>query len=1164
MEFWRKGNYIRGISMELKQLAALLIAISALPNTTHAIETHILSNSDGREVFKVKFYQPEDGDFYPYGEDGDTQDDDSQDGPSPRSLTVLEKEKLLQAVQYWADIIQPATNGQAAVLNIGTHKIKGNAMAYSYPIDSVSSKWLYEPSVLAALQGNPDSLSHKHAGADGYFFMGEADWDTEEYVPSLLPRIGKWDTYAVALHETAHTLGISTTAHINKKTMNMDTGYLNYQIYLGQLQALDDNDEPIWAMNQYTSHLYDDNDKQAKEGQIIICNGCIYDAEDVVDGFDLRKDQGYFKGQYVSEVLQGAMPGVPVKIGVFDAPPEAGFVDDNVMSHSELKNSLMSHQRYRNYTTLMEAELALLQDLGYDIDRRNFYGYSIYGNGLSINNEHGFFKRNAAGTAYEQGQYNSSILGLGLHVYGSNNRIIQQADLLTVGAGAAGIRVDGENNILTIAPNTKIHANGLNGRGVMFAYGKNHQLIQQGEVEALGEQGIALSVDFGHNALGDAKEYRGSWIRTRVDEQGNTVNASKLLPELQGSLLKQVDISGRLAGKAAAIYISPNALVDHINVLAGASIQGDIVSEYNQKDEQNNTRTTTVHFGLDSDANGQAMSTGNKQFQFVYNGNIKGTNNLILATEGGITSLNGQQQVIALTVAQDSVLSGNGTYVLTPSQHGKFSNNGTLAPGNSIGKISIDGDFSQSPTGTLLMEVDDQGQHDVLSVTGAVNASGQLSLQPLAGWYGADWRVNSTDMLQFTHANTGQLLLNNTVFSPSLQLQAAATGAQQWQFSIKRADDAYSRYAIDNNSRNVGMALSNIASSPSAPMKKLLSTLDFSAANGADIQTALPQLSPQSYSMLLSHGLKQEQRYSEALLGTSMRSLQMSPDWDEQRIFVLPLAFDTSFNQRDNQLAYDSSGSGMLLGAETDVQDRAWNMGVHAALSKSDLDGKSFNVAGKAQSYGVGVHARYAPLENQGMWVNGLLRLSYHQDEFKRNVHFADYGTQHTGKRSGWNGVAAARGGYQFALNEHMGIGPMLMLDYAHLQRSAETENGQQDTRLQVDAVHANSLQAGLGVAANWEQTYSEHHRLQAQAALNWKHELLDGDVTQVARFEAAPTVSFASSNRIGNRNALNLQAAVKYQVNSQFELGARLSQDWYGSGGRDLAGAVSAVWHFK
>ena len=75
---------------------------------------------------------------------------------------------------------------------------------------------------------------------------------------------------------------------------------------------------------------------------------------------------------------------------------------------------------------------------------------------------------------------------------------------------------------------------------------------------------------------------------------------------------------------------------------------------------------------------------------------------------------------------------------------------------------------------------------------------------------------------------------------------------------------------------------------------------------------------------------------------------------------------------------------------------------------------------------------------------------------------------------------------------------------------------------------------------------------------------MLDGDVTQVARFEAAPTVSFASSNRIGNRNALNLQAAVKYQVNSQFELGARLSQDWYGSGGRDLAGAVSAVWHFK
>src|SRR5690606_11768627 len=107
-----------------------------------------------------------------------------------------------------------------------------------------------------------------------------------------------------------------------------------------------------------------------------------------------------------------------------------------------------------------------------------------YGSGLDIVNNEGFFARNAEGKQYLHGQYNRSSLGLGLHVYGSHNRVRQVGDLLAAGVGGAGIRVDGEGNTVIIERGTRVHANGMDGQGVMFTYGKNHVLVHRGDVEA--------------------------------------------------------------------------------------------------------------------------------------------------------------------------------------------------------------------------------------------------------------------------------------------------------------------------------------------------------------------------------------------------------------------------------------------------------------------------------------------------------------------------------------------------------------------------------------------------------------------------------------------------------------------------------------------------------
>ncbi|MDU4255201.1 hypothetical protein, partial [Pseudomonas sp.] len=635
---------------------ALTISLAAASASLYAQDNHILQTPQGQPIFDIRFYDLGDG---PYTHEGD------KTNSSTWTMNALQKQQILQGFEYWANVIKPQPGILPVIFNVGTNNEKDNASAESDPAPTATN--VYTSIVQAALMNQP--IGELDFGSHGRVNVGPPDATLAPYTPSQTPVMDNGDELvSTGLHELAHALGITSSAE-NKSDGKSITPYF------------------AKTLSNWTAGLHDDNGNAARPEQAVLCTGC--DNSYSSDAFDVRKDQGYFSGEHVSEVLAGAMPGIPVKM-----LGSEGEVDDNYMSHIELKNSLMSHQDYRNYNTFMEAELAALQDMGYQIDRRNFFGYSVYGNDQTLYNQHGYYQRDPSGTHYLVGAYSTTQQGLGLHVYGSNNLIHQQADLLTQGAGAAGVRIDGASNTLVVDPGTRIHADGLNGRGVLFAYGINHDLIQRGDIQALGEKGIAAEFDFGGNMLGNRYESRGSYIHTVNGKPGD------LLPELKGALVNTVDISGRLAGRSAAISISSNALVGAINVLSGAKLEGNILSAYDQKDENDDQRLTQLTFGLLADGEGRATDQANPNFQMTYDGNIVGINNLALELRGGETSLGGQHQLYSVNVEEGATLRGNGQFQLNPN--GEFVNRGTVAPGNSLGRITVDGDYRQTGTGQLL------------------------------------------------------------------------------------------------------------------------------------------------------------------------------------------------------------------------------------------------------------------------------------------------------------------------------------------------------------------------------------------------------------------------------------------------------------------------------
>jgi uncharacterized protein YhjY with autotransporter beta-barrel domain len=841
------------------------------------------------------------------------------------------------------------------------------------------------------------------------------------------------------------------------------------------------------------------------------------------------------------------------------------------MSHSELKNSLMSHQNYRNYTTFMEAELATLQDMGYDIDRRNFFGYSVYGDNQTIVNDHGFSRRDAAGTAYLPGQYNNATLGLGLHIYGSRNTLLQRADLLTNGPGAAGVRIDGVGNTLTVAPGVRIHADGLNGRALMVAYGKDHKLIQRGDVQAMGQDGIAARFDFGNNLIGNNTEYRGSYIRMGFRQV--EVSPANLvwtwiplaLPdELNGALVERFDVSGRLAGRRAAIYISDKALVNHINLLQGAHLQGDIVSAYNQRDEQGKQRLTRLSFGQAADAQGRATGQADNNFAFNYQGNIQGLDNLALAADGGYTALNGAHQLYSVDIAPAATLAGSGSYALNTA--GAFSNNGTLAPGNApagpMGRIDIAGNYRQGATGRLLMAADGKGEHAVLNINGNAALDGRLTIAPRRDWYANGWNLRSDPLWQASSVTGAFAAADSLPVSPTLTFTAAPLGNNSYRFSMARRADAYSRYAQNENTRQVGTALDRLAASARPDLQPLYRALDFTAPDGSGMDNALAQLSPTSYSTLFAASLNREHQISDIIGARAVTTQPATADW---RGFAVPFGANFSQGNRGATAGYSASGYGVVFGAEKQSADyRDWVLGFHGAVSTQTVNAEGAdNARGEATAFGLGVQVRYAVDPKAGTYLFGQARIGFENGSMERRIGIGDYSAKQESEWTGLNATATAGGGYRWALSETLSAGPIASLNYTRLSRPGMTESGNDASRLQLSAGHLNSLRSSIGVNAGLDLPAKPGSALKADLQLSWDRELLNNSVVQQAAFVAYQNTGFGSTNDLGGRNALGLRAGLTYHIDKDVAIGAQLASDLLRPGYDSLAGNLTATWRF-
>ncbi len=576
---------------------------------------------------------------------------------SLHTLSSWQKDSLLFAISYWDDLLRRSDKPDNPAIFATIMDDDENASAGGIPctvrIGGEKTIVRAPNRIINHNREINDTIAASVEIGSKLFPVGQQSSDFK----TPLPQGRNINLAATMTHEIGHAMGISTDNEQEKE------------------DAIFQFDEDRSA---FDSHLYDWRGQKAEPGMKIRtighkeATGTYFDLPGYWGGKGMKLP--YFSGPHVLEVLDGAkltvydtfgkktgqqpVPGLPIN---GNEAQDSDDKDDADLAHIELRNSLMSHQQWRNYVSFMEAELALLQDIGYRIDRRDYYGRSIYGDGGSIVNTAPFFARNAEGTAYVDGTFNRRMFGVGLHVYGSGNAVRQEAPLLTKGIAGVGIRVDGSGNSVTVGRGTRVWADGLNGNGILVSYGKNHRVtIENGaSVRALGEGGIGAAFDFGSNMMGLSSGGRASWAAQTAEEKQDASSV-----DVNGPLVSEFTVRGELAGSDAAIRIGSGAFVRKIRIGEGASVSGDIVSDWIYDDRK---LEKTLGFAYGFDMHRQYAGSGelvtDLSFEgsgLSYDGDITGQDNMRLDVSGSLAYA-GTASVLSATVRKGAVLSG-GTY----------------------------------------------------------------------------------------------------------------------------------------------------------------------------------------------------------------------------------------------------------------------------------------------------------------------------------------------------------------------------------------------------------------------------------------------------------------------------------------------------------------------
>lgn len=527
-----------------------------------------------------------------------------------------------------------------------------------------------------------------------------------------------------------------------------------------------------------------------------------------------------------------------------------------------------------------------------------------------------------------------------------------------------------------------------------------------------------------------------------------------------------------------------------------------------------------------------------------------------LNNTGTLTNNSGATFINDGTFSNTGAFTNLGTLMGTGTITGNISNSGRIAPGQSIGTMTINGDYVHNAGGVYQAEVNAAGQSDKLNISGtAALNGGTVVVVASSGNYNAQTSYTILTAGSITGA-FGNVTSNLAFLTPSLSYD-------QTNVYLRLSRNSFTSAAATQNQNNVAESVEMIyANSPTGDMSTVMSALlglslpearDAYNQMSALVHTAVGEV---TFSSLNRYMGTMTARMNKFSMGGPSSELATQPVMfasrdsvaDSTNMILAALGRTDygkvpswgfwaqgygDFGNRygddiSSRYRYDSSGA--VFGFDRKITDYLL-LGASVGYSYGNVRMKDLSNYAGVSSYQAALYGIY---NGKPLYLSSILAYGLNRYNTRRDISFdglnrtanADYNAHSLG--------AYLESGYKVE-TAVVTVIPMVSLTGAYIMRDSFTERDGDALNINADSESASYAQSSVGLKLNREFAVQKG-KLIPQFQISWDHRLSSDRLGLNASFTGYPAYAFASAGEMPDRDSLGLGIGLTWQIRDNLE----------------------------